>query len=69
MFNLIYDLSLARLGRGGQRVALSSGCPRHMGVTLIWRAPAGHRRRAGVAQEGYAQLKVALPSSPIIHNA
>ena len=31
-------------------------------MTLIWRAPAVHRR-GDVAQEGYAQLKVALPSS------
>jgi hypothetical protein len=55
LFNLIYDPSPARLGRGGRRVALSSGCPRHMGVTLIWRAPAGHR--------GREWLKRGMPSS------
>jgi len=32
LFNLIYDISPARLGRGGRRVALSCGCPRHHGV-------------------------------------
>jgi len=29
---LIYELSLARLGRGGRRVALIRGCPRLQGV-------------------------------------
>ena len=38
------------------------GCPRLVGVALSWRA---HRRasRRGEAQEGSAQLEVALPSS------
>jgi len=45
LFNLIYDRSPARLGRGDQWVALIIGCPQHMGVTLIWPAPAGHRGR------------------------
>jgi hypothetical protein len=55
LFYLIDDLSPARLGRGGRRVALSCGCPRHQGVTLIGRAPVGHRTGEW--------LKRGLPSS------
>lgn len=31
LFNWIYDLRPARLGRGGWWVALFCGCPRHQG--------------------------------------
>src|SRR5690348_4329247 len=57
---LIYDLSRARLGRGGRRVALTCGCPRRQGVTLTWHAPTGHRRGSG---RGVcpARSSVALP--------
>ena len=55
LFYLIYDLSPARLGRGGRRVTLTCGCPRLLGVTLIWHVPAGHR--------GKEWLKRGLPSS------
>jgi hypothetical protein len=55
LFNLIYDLCPARLGRGDRRVALTSGCPQHLGVTLTWLAPADHR--------GLEWLKRGLPSS------
>ena len=43
LVNWTYDRSRARLGRGGRRVALIAAVHRHQGVTLIWRAPAGHR--------------------------
>jgi len=54
------------LSRGVRRVALNSAARSWLGVALSWRArgvrTVGHRGR-GEAQEGSAQLEVALPSS------
>jgi hypothetical protein len=58
-----YDRSRARLGRGDWRGRSLSGFPPRFGVALIWHASCRSPWR-GEAQEGSAQLEVALPSSP-----
>jgi hypothetical protein len=59
----LFDLR-PRPGQAGSRwpagVALFIGCPRRQGVTLIWRAPAGHRSREWLKRGVPAQSSVAL---------
>jgi hypothetical protein len=64
LVNWTYDRSPARLGRGDRRDRSLIGCPPRFGVAHSWRAPRRSPWRGG-APEGFAQLKVALPSSPI----
>src|SRR5215469_6894752 len=63
LVDLLEDRCLARLGSGARFVALISAA-RAGRVALIWPARTGCRGR-GEAQEGFAQLEVAVPSWPV----
>jgi hypothetical protein len=61
LVDLPQDRRLARLGLGARFVALNSAA-RAGRVALIWPARTGRCPGQGEAQEGFAQLEVAVPS-------